>query len=114
MMQKNVNIDPETIQLVNDSIIYNTSALVEMENTRYHPKGNGTEVCLLKWLQKNQIPIQLQTEDKLQYIRASLPFSSDNKFSAVAVEHPNRPGNVALYIKGAPEIILAMCPHALV
>lgn len=45
-----------------------------------------------------------------------MPFSSDNKFSAVAVNHRDENGNVskiALYIKGAPEIIMQMCPHAL-
>ena len=52
-------------------------------------------------------------QDKLQFIRASLPFNSDNKFSVVAVEHPSKPGQIALYIKGAPEIIAGMCPHAL-
>lgn len=45
-----------------------------------------------------------------------MPFDSDNKYSAVAVNHKDENGNVmkiALYIKGAPEIILGMCPHAL-
>ena len=45
-----------------------------------------------------------------------MPFNSDNKYSAVAVNHKGENGNiekVALYIKGAPAIIMQMCPHAL-
>ena len=45
-----------------------------------------------------------------------MPFSSENKYSAVAVNHTDHQGRVlkiALYIKGAPEIIMPMCPHAL-
>lgn len=54
--------------------------------------------------------------EKLENIRAVMPFNSDNKYSAVAVNHKGENGNIekiALYIKGAPEIIMQMCPHAL-
>jgi magnesium-transporting ATPase (P-type) len=47
---------------------------------------------------------------KLGRVRATIPFSSERKYSAVAVEHPDRPGQIAIYIKGAPEVIMAMCP----
>jgi len=103
----------ETVELVKDSIIYNSSALVELGDTTYVPTGNGTEVALLKFLQDSEIKIAELSEEKLAHIRATLPFSSDNKYSAVAVEHPSKPGQIALYIKGAPEIIMNMCPHAL-
>lgn len=35
------------------------------------------------------------------------------KYSAVAVEHPARPDQIAIYIKGAPEVLVGMCPQAL-
>lgn len=81
-----------------------------MSDTTYVPTGNGTEVGLLTFLQDADIPIHILAKKKLGCIRAILPFSSDNKFSAVAVEHPDKPGQIAIYIKGAPESIMAMCP----
>jgi Ca2+-transporting ATPase len=106
-------LDPQTIELVKDSIVYNSTAEVELGDTQYVATGNGTEVGLLRFLQDSDIPIQDLTEEKQAYIRATIPFSSENKFSAVAVEHPSKPGQIALYIKGAPEVIMAMCPNAL-
>ena len=63
-------------------------------------------LCMEKELQEN----------KLQSIRAVMPFSSENKYSAVAVTHLDDEGQVmkiAIYIKGAPEVVMGMCPHAL-
>ena len=50
-------LNPETIELVKDSIIYNSSTLIEMSDTKFEPTGNGTEVGLLKFLQDADIPI---------------------------------------------------------
>lgn len=106
-------LNPETIQLVVDSIIFNSEALIEMKDGMYYPTGNGTECGLLRFLQDCDIPIFEESSDKLTCIRASLPFSPENKFSVVAVAHPKKPGQIALYIKGAPEVVVGMCPHAL-
>jgi len=50
---------PETIELVKDSILYNCSAQIEMESTKYVPTGNGTEVGLLKFLQDADVPVHM-------------------------------------------------------
>jgi Ca2+ transporting ATPase len=52
-------LNPETVELVKDSIIYNSTALIEMSDTTYVPTGNGTEVGLLKFLQDADIPIHV-------------------------------------------------------
>lgn len=37
------------------------------------------------------------------------PHTPDRKRSATAVECPDRPGRVVIYVKGAPEILLDQC-----
>jgi magnesium-transporting ATPase (P-type) len=65
--------------------------MVEMSDTTYVPTGNATEVGLLNFLQDADIPIHYLIQRKAGRIRAVLPFNSDNKLSAVAIEHPDRP-----------------------
>ena len=72
--------------------------------------GNPTEGALLLWLhsQGNDYrTIRLQTT-KL----AELPFSTEHKFMATVVESVARKGQRILYVKGAPEIVFAMCQTA--
>lgn len=57
-----------------------------MEKTQYVPNGNGTEVGLLKFLQDADVPVHVLIQNKLGHVRATIPFSSDNKLSACAVE----------------------------
>jgi len=84
-------LNNETIELVKDSILYNCSAMVEMSDTTFVPSGNGTEVGLLNFLQDADIPIHHLIQRKNGRIRAVVPFNSENKLSAVAIEHPDRP-----------------------
>ena len=69
--------------------------------------GNPTEGALLLWLhsQGNDYrTIRLQTTTL-----AELPFSTEHKFMATVVESVARKGQRILYVKGAPEIVFAMC-----
>jgi magnesium-transporting ATPase (P-type) len=76
------------------------------ENAFYIPVGNGTEVSLLKWLQRAEIPVHALIKNKETQQRANYPFSSDEKYSVAAMEFD---GKVRVYIKGAPEEILKKC-----
>ena len=72
--------------------------------------GNPTEGALLLWLhsQGNDYrTIRLQTTTL-----AELPFSTEHKFMATVVESVARKGQRRLYVKGAPEIVFAMCHTA--
>ena len=74
--------------------------------------GNPTEGALLLWLhsQGNDYrTIRLQTTTL-----AELPFSTEHKFMATVVESVARKGQRILYVKGAPEIVFAMCQTAAV
>ena len=55
----NCKLTPETLDLVKQSILYNTEARVEMDDTTYVPVANSTEVSLLKFLQDAEIPVHL-------------------------------------------------------
>lgn len=72
--------------------------------------GNPTEGALLLWLhsQGNDYrTIRLQTTTL-----AELPFSTEHKFMATVVESVAHKGQRILYVKGAPEIVFAMCQTA--
>lgn len=80
-----------------------------MDETNYVPVGNGTEVSLLKFLQDAEVPVHLLIQRKLGRVRAISPFSSERKRSATAIECPDRPQRVAVYVKGAPEVVISLC-----
>ena len=58
------------------------------ENSFYLPVGNGTEVSLLKWLQKAEIAIHEVMATKAGNVVAQVPFNSKLKRSIIAVKHP--------------------------
>jgi len=109
----NCELSDETIALVRNSILYNCSAQVEMIDTQYVPTGNGTEVGLLKFLQDADIPVHLLIQQKVGSVKAYVPFSSENKYSATAVHNPELPEEVTIYVKGAPEVIFDICSNTL-
>lgn len=103
----NCSINAEVLQLIKESIIYNNQCHIEMnENAFYIPVGNGTEVSLLKWLQRAEIPVHALIKNKETQQRATLPFNSDEKFSVTAMEFD---GKVRVYVKGAPEEVIKKC-----
>lgn len=108
----NCELTTETLEHIKDGILYNCEARVEMDATTYVPVGNGTEVALLRFLQDAEVPVHLLIQRKLERIRATSPFSPERKRSAVALQCPDRPEKVAVYIKGAPEVVLDLCTHA--
>lgn len=99
--------DEVVLELVRQNMAINSTAEVyKEENGKLVTIGNPTEVALLKWMHKNG-------PDYDVYRRAAtdvkqIPFSTENKYmETMAVmqegESPVR------FIKGAPEIVLAMC-----
>lgn len=103
----NCSISAEVLELVKESIIYNNQCHIEMnENAFYIPVGNGTEVSLLKWLQRAEIPVHALIKNKETQLRASFPFSSEEKYSIAVMENEEK---VRIYLKGAPEEVLKKC-----
>lgn len=103
----------ETSKRILEGILYNCTAQVEMDQDEYFPVGNSTEVAFLKFLQDAEIPIHRLIKKKFGKIRAFSPHSSESKRSAVALECPEDPEKIVIYIKGAPEVVMDVCTHQL-
>ncbi len=98
------DVQPE---LLGEMIAVNTTANLDFTD-KAHAKaiGNPTEGALLLWLHKqgiNYLPIREGME-----IIDRLPFSTENKYMATVVQS-NVLGKKVLYVKGAPEILMAFC-----
>jgi len=109
---QNSKLDRQIQEKIIESIVWNSSAYIEMsENSFYIPKGQGTEVSLIKWLQDAEEPVHEMMMKKFDndFVLANIPFSSNTKKSIIAVKHPDLVETVRVYIKGAPEIVIPTC-----
>ena len=104
----NCELNHSTLKLVQEGIMYNNTAYVEMGETKYIPVGNGTEVGFLKFLQNADVPIHTLIKERFERVCATVPRSSEEnkQFSACAVDEGDNFINI--HIKGAPEAILNM------
>lgn len=110
----NCELSDLALYLIQESIMYNCEARVEMDQTIYKPVGNSTEVAFLKFLQDAEIPVHLLIQKKLGNIRATIPFNSVTKRSMTVVRNPDQPEFVTVYLKGAPEVVVRHCDRRLV
>lgn len=106
----NCELFPDVIELVKESILYNTDARIEMDDKAYYvPVGQGTEVGLIKFLQDAEVPVHELITKKLGRVEVVVPFSTIRKRSVTAIRHPDRDDIVRVYVKGAPEYIVHKC-----
>lgn len=92
--------------IIKEGIAVNSTANLNKENGEIKTIGNPTEAALLLWLDKqNADYTQLREEAK---VLSQLTFSTERKYMATVVESPLL-GKKVLYVKGAPEIVLAHC-----
>lgn len=97
--------------IVSESVAVNSTAhLSTDENTaRTEVLGNPTEGALLLWL-KSQGLDYMAVRDNCDVL-ADVPFDTERKFMATVV-HSKALDRDVIYVKGAPEIIAAMCESA--
>lgn len=95
-------LDDKTIA---EMIAANTTANLDFA-TPQHVKaiGNPTEGAILLWLHQQNINY-LSIREQVQIVDR-LPFSTENKYMATIVDSPDF--GRRLYVKGAPEILLAL------
>lgn len=96
--------DDELSKLIKEGISVNSTAYLEEADGKIKTLGNPTEAALLLWL-------NTQGEDYLKLREAApivsqLTFSTERKYMATVVNSPLL-GKKVLYVKGAPEIVLA-------
>ena len=100
--------DDEMSREIETGIAINSTAQLDLSDEK-HPQvlGNPTEGALLLWLRANGIDYRTIRENVK--VARELPFSPERKYLATVVAEED--GSETIYIKGAPEIVLAMCKH---
>lgn len=92
--------------LVKEGVAVNATANLNRDGGDVRTIGNPTEAALLLWLDKqgcDYMPLREQAT-----VLSRLTFSTERKYMATVVKSPLLGKNV-LYVKGAPEIVLANC-----
>lgn len=69
--------------------------------------GNPTEGALLLWLNRQGIDYRKLRQEAT--VVEELPFSTERKYMATVVKSAQGGSGRTLYVKGAPEIVLALC-----
>ena len=99
--------DSPASRLIAEGISANSTAFLEGDASDGKPRGvgNPTEVALLIWLRsQGRDYLRLRQE---AVVVDQLTFSTERKYMATLVDSPAL-GRKVLYVKGAPEILLAM------
>lgn len=92
-----------TDSMFDEAIAMNSTAFIGADGKVI---GNPTEGALLLWMQDRGINYaSLRNEDR---IIDQITFSTERKYMATLVK-PDSGSNNILYVKGAPEIVMAMC-----
>ena len=92
--------------LVKEGIAVNSTANLNREGDEVKTIGNPTEAALLLWLNRQGVDYAPLREEAA--VLSRLTFSTERKYMATVVKSPLLGKNV-LYVKGAPEIVLANC-----
>jgi Ca2+-transporting ATPase len=92
--------------IVKEGIAINSTANLDKRDDTTKTIGNPTEAALLLWLDKQGADyMQLREGAK---VLSQLTFSTERKYMATVVDS-SLVGKKVLYVKGAPEIVLAHC-----
>ena len=96
---------------LNEGIAVNSTASIDFsDKSKPQILGNPTEGALLLWLNKQGVDYRTIRENV--DILAEIPFSTERKYMATVVESAVLKGKKILYVKGAPEIVFALCRKA--
>lgn len=97
--------DEPTSRLISTAIAVNSTAQLDLsDSSRPSVLGNPTEGALLLWLNDNGFDYRtIRNEAR---VIDELPFTTERKYMATAIVAPD--GSRRLFVKGAPEIVLAM------
>lgn len=98
--------DDELSNLIKEGIAVNSTAYLDFSEEKVKTLGNPTEAALLLWL-NSQNQNYLNFRESAPIVE-QLTFSTERKYMATVVTSPLL-GKKVLYVKGAPEIVLANC-----
>lgn len=103
LTQNSMNVE-EMMTFDNSEDNISLPTAIALNTTAHADLGNPTERALLKWVQDKGIDYEQMRRDAT--VIDSLPFSTERKMMATVVE---KDGKRWLLVKGAPEIVMAMC-----
>lgn len=85
----NSQLSDKVIDLIEDSILYNCDARIEInDQSRFEPVGNNTEVALLKLLQDCELKVHQLIKRKIpERVFHHEPFCSAKKYSIIAINY---------------------------
>ncbi len=97
-------------EILYEGIAVNSTASLDFsDNTRPQILGNPTEGALLLWMNAQGTDFRPLRESARPI--EELPFSTERKYMATVVTSAALPGKKILYVKGAPEMVYALCRH---
>lgn len=94
-------------EILYEGIAVNSTAQLDLTGDKPQVLGNPTEGALLLWLKKHNADYKALRMNATRI--EELPFTTERKYMATVVKSAT--GKNILYIKGAPEIIFAMCKN---
>ena len=94
--------------IIHEGIAVNSTASIDFsDQSKLQILGNPTEGALLLWLSQQGTDYR-SIRESVKTI-AEIPFSTERKYMATLVESAALKGKRVLYVKGAPEIVFALC-----
>lgn len=93
-------------KVVYEGIAVNSTATLDLSNSKPKALGNPTEGALLLWINSNNANYDLIRSNSPRV--SELPFTTERKYMATIVQSTIT-GKLTLYVKGAPEIVLGLC-----
>jgi Ca2+-transporting ATPase len=93
--------------VVYEGLAVNSTAQLSEEEGKTQVLGNPTEGALLLWLKDKGVDYN-ELRAKAPRVE-ELPFTTERKYMATVVDSAS--GKRRLYVKGAPEIVFAMCAN---
>lgn len=109
--EKQDKIGGETWSIIEQSVAVNSTANLDLSESRIKTLGNPTEAALLLWLKDHGVDYRYIRE-RIDIVEQSA-FSTEKKYMASLVATSNEYEQLLL-VKGAPEIVLGFCSNVLV
>ena len=92
-------------EVLYESIAVNSTAQLDKSGEKVKVLGNPTEGALLLWLEERGTDYNKYRGNAIRI--EELPFTTERKYMATVVKSTT--GKKIIYVKGAPEIVFAMC-----